>query len=117
SQLSAAEVEEESKLRARMTETARAIGCPVGYGAIQARKDSNRLHRLYCKRISPPSCGGGPLPDAEDAEEAQLRARVEAFDESPEGRARHRVRDLSIQRIGAELSVAEETELNVLQAL
>ena len=115
--LSAAEEQEEPWLRARITETAKAIGCPVGYGTIQARKDNNRLHQLYCKRISPPSCGGGPLPDAEDAEEAQLTARVVAFDESPEGLARNRVRDLLLQRICAELSPAEETELNVLQSL
>src|SRR4029077_15460282 len=53
--LSAAEVGEESKLRARIDDRARAIGCPAGYGLKQAQKDSNRLHQLYCKRISPPS--------------------------------------------------------------
>jgi hypothetical protein len=68
--LSAAEVEEESKIRARIADRARAIGCPAGYELKEAQRDSNRLHQLYCKRISPPSCGGGALPDAEDAEEA-----------------------------------------------
>jgi hypothetical protein len=47
--LSAAEVEEESKVRERIGDRARAIGCPAGYGLKQAQKDSNRLHQLYCK--------------------------------------------------------------------
>jgi hypothetical protein len=111
--LSAAEVEEESKLGERIADRARAIGCPAGYGPKQAQKDSNRLHQLYCKRISPPSCGGGALPDAEDAEEAQLRARVAAFDESPEGCARRRIRDLEMQW----RSAVEQNELDNLRTL
>ena len=111
--LTAAEVEEESKLGERIADRARAIGCPAGYGPKQAQKDSNRLHQLYCKRISPPSCGGGALPDAEDAEEAQLRARVVAFDESPEGCARRRIRDLEMQW----LSAVEQNELDNLRTL
>jgi len=111
--LSAADVEEESKLRARIGDGARAIGCPAGYGPKQAQKDSHRLHQLYCKRISPPSCGGGALPDAEDAEEAQLRARVAAFDESPEGCARRRIRDLELRW----RSAVEQNELDNLRTL
>jgi hypothetical protein len=112
--LNAAEVEEESTLRARIEERARAIGCPAGYGLKQAQKDSNRLHQLYCKRISPPTCGGGALSDAEDAEEAQLRARVAAFDESAEGCARRRIRDLEMQR---GRSAPEQSELDKLRTL
>jgi hypothetical protein len=41
-------------------------------------KDCNRLHQLNCKRLSPPSCGGGEK-EAEDEEEAFLTARVAAF--------------------------------------
>ena len=115
--LSAAEVEEESRLRARIGDRARAIVCPAGYGLKQAQKDSNRLHQLYCKRISPPSCGGGALPDAEDAEEVQLRARVAAFDESPEGCARRRIRDLEMQDFRAGRSAAEQNELDNLRTL
>jgi hypothetical protein len=115
--LSAEEVEEESKLRARIGDSARAIVCPAGYGLKQAQKDSNRLHQLYCKRISPPSCGGGALPDAEDVEEAQLRARVAAFDESPEGCARYRIRDLEMQDFRGGRSAAEQNELNSLRTL
>jgi hypothetical protein len=115
--LNATEVEEEPKLRARIGDMARGIGCPAGYGVKQAQKDSNRLHQLYCKRISPPSCGGGALPDAEDAEEAQLRARVEAFHASPEGCARHRIRDLEMQDFRGGRSAAEQIELDNLLTL
>jgi hypothetical protein len=115
--LSAAEVEEESKLGERIADRARAIGCQAGYGLKQAQKDSNRLHQLYCKRISPPSCGGGALPDAEDAEEAQLRARVAAFEESPEGCARRRIRDLEMQNFRGGRSAAEQNELDSLRTL
>jgi hypothetical protein len=68
----AAEEQEQAWLGARITKTAKAIGCPAGYGLKQAKKDKARLHRLYCQRISPPQCGGGALPEPEDAEEAQL---------------------------------------------
>src|ERR1700730_17754685 len=115
--LSAAEVEEESKLGACIADRARPIGCQAGYGLKQAQKDGNRLHQLYCKRISPPSCGGGALPDAEDAEEAQLRARVAAFDESPEGCARRRIRDLEMQDFRGGRSADEQNELDSLRTL
>jgi hypothetical protein len=115
--LSAAELEEESNLRVSIGDRARAIGCPAGYGLRQAQTDSNRLHQLYCKRISPPSCGGGALPDAEDAEEAQLTARVAAFDESPEGCARRRIRELEMQDFRGGRSAAEQNELDNLRTL
>jgi hypothetical protein len=115
--LSAAELEEESNLRVSIGDRARAIGCPAGYGLKQAQQDNNRLHQLYCKRISPPSCGGGALPDAEDAEEAQLTARVAAFEESPEGCARRRIRDLILQDFREGRSVAEQNELDSLRTL
>jgi hypothetical protein len=115
--LSAAEVEEESKLGERIADRARAIGGPAGYGLKQAQKDSNRLHQLSCKRISPPSCGGGALPDAEDAEETQLRARVAAFDESPEGGARRRIRDLELQDFRGGRSADEQNKLDNLRTL
>ena len=113
-QLNAAEQLEKSWLRTRITEMAKAIGCPVGYGAFQARRDLNQLYDLFCKRRSPPSCGGGALPDAEDAEEAQLRARVAAYEESPEGLARSRIRDLELKKWRTS---AEQSELDGLRAL
>jgi hypothetical protein len=115
--LSAAEMDEELRLRARMEDRAGAIGCPAGYGLSQALKDSNRLHQLYCKRISPPSYGGGALSDGEDAEEAQLRARLAAFEQSPEGCARRRIRDLEMQDFAGERSPAEQSELENLRTL
>jgi hypothetical protein len=115
--LSAAELEEESNLRVRIGDRARAIGCAAGYGLKQAQQDNNRLHQLYCKRISPPSCGGGALPDGEDTEEAQLRARVAAFEESPEGCARRRIRDLEMQNFCGGRSAAEQNELDNLRTL
>jgi hypothetical protein len=116
--LSAAEELEETWLRARIPKMAKAIGCPVGYGESQARRDRYRLDRLYCKRITPPSCGGGALRDAEDAEEAQLRARVEGYEQSPEGLARSRIHDLEIKAFLREgRTTAEQSELDGLRAL
>ena len=45
--LSAAELEEECKLRVSIGGRARAIGCPAGYGLKQAQQDNNRLHQLH----------------------------------------------------------------------
>jgi hypothetical protein len=112
--LSAAEIQEESRLRVRIAERARAIGCHEGYGPRQARSDDKRLHALYCKRISPPSCGGGSLNPAESAEEAQLLARVLAFEESPEGLARQRILRLKSRSILDGLCRAEQHELDSL---
>jgi hypothetical protein len=115
--LSAAEEQEQAWLGARITKTAKAIGCPAGYGLKQAKKDDDRLHRLYCQRISPPQCGGGALPEAEDAEEAQLRARVTAFCKSPEGCARRRISHLEMQDFRGGRSAAEQNELDNLKTL
>jgi hypothetical protein len=109
--LSAAEAEEESRIRARIKDRAGVIGCPAGYGLEQAQKDSSRLHELHCKRISPPSYGGGALSEAEDAEEAQLRARLAAFEESPEGCARRRIRELEMQGFGGGRSPPSKASL------
>jgi hypothetical protein len=89
----------------------RAIGCPANYGVREARKDQERLHHFHCKRISPPSCGGGALSEVEEAEEAQLTARVAAFEESPEGRGRSRIFQLELANISRGLSDAEAEEL------
>jgi hypothetical protein len=74
----------------RIAERARAVGCPAGYGLNECRKDEDRLIKLRTKRMSLPSRGGGTLCEAENAEEAQLTARIAAFNESPEGQARIR---------------------------
>ena len=115
--LSAAEKEEESMLRARIASRAREIGCPEGYGAKQERNDQNRLHSLHCKRISPPSCGGGSLSADESAEEAQLLTRVLAFAESPEGLGRRRILELELATFSRGPSPAEQDELDRLRKL
>ena len=115
--LSAAEVEVESELRASIADRAKAIGCPEGYGPRDARNDSNRLHQIQNKRRSPPSCGGGKLTTAEDAEEAQLVARIAAYEESPEGRARGRILELELQRFREGRTAAEQNELDSLRTL
>ena len=78
---SAAELEEAERLKASIAERARAIECPLSYDPMRARADSDRRHHFWGKRISPPSCGGGPLNAAEDAEEAQVRARLLVYEE------------------------------------
>jgi hypothetical protein len=64
--LTAAEIAEDSELRALISKRSAALVCPPGYGPQDAMEDSNRLHQLNCKRLSPPSCGGGELKGAED---------------------------------------------------
>jgi hypothetical protein len=83
---SAVELAEAERLKASIKERARAIECPLSYGPIRARADSERRHHLWCKRLSPPSCGGFPLNAIEDAEEAQVRARLLVYEERPEER-------------------------------
>jgi hypothetical protein len=86
--ISADELEEKSRLLAHIKERARAIGCPASYGRDQRKNDSDRLRKASCKP--------GPLTEAEDAEDAQARARALAFFERPEGS----IRDL--ERLGEE---------------
>jgi hypothetical protein len=104
-------LEEESILCARIADRARAIECPAGYGAKEREEDEDRLSKFFYKRISP----RGSLSAAEDAEEAQLRARVAAFDETPEGRGRQRIRQLWLS--GPPLSTAEKDEFDRLKRL
>jgi hypothetical protein len=115
--LTAAEKEEECMLRARIAERARAIGCPAAYGLKERRNDGARLVELLCKRRSPPSCGGGTLNEAEDAEEAQLIARAEAFNETPEGHARARIDLLRWNKFRELCSPDEQNELDRLVTL
>ena len=78
--ISAVEREEKSRLLARIKESARAIGCPASYGPDQRKNDSDRLRKASCK--------DGPLTEAEDAEDAQARARALAYYERPDGSIR-----------------------------
>jgi hypothetical protein len=112
--LTDAEIVEESELDAMFHKRVAALECPPGYGEGDARKDSDRLHQLNCKRLSPPSCGGGDLKNADDEEEALLTARLAAYRHSPEGRDRARMLELMFK--GRRLAVDEQNELERLKA-
>jgi len=114
--LTAAEIAEESELGALINQRAAEFVCPPGYGPRDAMKDCNRLHQLNCKRLSPPSCGGGEK-ETEDEEEAFLMARVAAFWHSPEGRDRKRMRELGFKGIRRCLTLDEQKELDQLTLL
>jgi hypothetical protein len=114
--LTATERKEGCMVLARIAETARTISCPAGYGLKEVNNDKARLTTLFRKRLSPPSCGGGTLNDAEDAEEAQLMARVEVFNQTAEGRARERIHQLQFRSFRW-ISPAEQDELDRLLML
>jgi hypothetical protein len=111
--LTAAEIMEESELKTLYHKRAAEFVCPPGYGPGDAADDINRLDRLHCKRLSPPSCGGGELKGAEDEEEAFLTARVAAFRHSQEGRDWDRIRELEVYRVHR--SDDEQNELGRLK--
>jgi len=114
--LTEAEIVEESELDAIFHKRAAALECPPGYGDSEATKDSERLHQLNCKRLSPPSCGGGELKGADDKEEAFLTARLAAYRHSPEGLDRARMEKLLFKGFGRRRSVDEQEELDRLKA-
>jgi|ERR1700730_4039614 hypothetical protein len=114
--LTAADEQERVMLRARVDETVKALRCPPGYGAVEARKDRHRLEDFFYKRLAMRRRCGDTLTDAEDAEEAQLTARVAAFDQTPEGRGRCRILELERARFHG-LSPAEQMELEILRGL
>jgi hypothetical protein len=99
---------EERMLHARIAERARTISCPAGYGFNEAWDDRMRLsarqndENPWFPHLTPPD---------DDAEEAQLIARVEAFNQSPEGRPRLRIRELDRSQWK---SPAEHSELDGL---
>lgn len=90
--------EEERMLRQRIAERANTISCPAGYG-FKERWDDLESYSIE---------------DVGAEEEAQLIARIAAFDQSPEGRARARIKSLTFMH---SLSSAEESELDRLLTL
>jgi hypothetical protein len=104
-----------SKLRAGICDFARAIGCPVGYTSDQADKDRERLDELHRKRGSPRAT----LSDAEDAEEAQLTARLWAFDlqPGPDDRGWWRLSYLTFKEFERPLTFWEQRELEFLRVI
>ena len=89
--LSAAQIEEKGMLAKRIVDSVNSVRLPPDYGAKEAELDRRRLRVFDKKRMTPRA----RFSDAEDAEEAQLRARVLAFAQTPEGRGRQRMNDLS----------------------
>jgi hypothetical protein len=83
---------EERMLHARIAERARTISCPAGYGFNEAWDDRMRVSIRGSEEDWPWLAHLTPLKD--DAAEAQSIARIEAFNQSPEGRARERIRSL-----------------------
>jgi hypothetical protein len=83
---------EYARLGRRIKRRASAIPCPPSYGPAQRMRDIERLDDAWWKRR--PNWFGEPLSKAEDAEEAQARARVLAYQESPRGRRASRIREL-----------------------
>lgn len=110
--LTAVEIAVEAELEVVFSKRAAALVCPPGYGVGEATKDRNGLHALNCKRLSPPSCGGGNLKGAEDDEEAILTAKLAAYQQSPVGRDQNRALGLTLKAMGEGLSIDEEDELN-----
>lgn len=108
------ETEEERMLRARIAEKARTISCPAGYGFNEVLDDQVRLQALLSGEKLPPwfaHLTQNHVKDP-DAMEAQLMARIEAFHQSPEGRARSRISELESAR--PRLHSAEYSELEGL---
>ena len=111
--LTESENQEESELRARYIDMAQQVECPPGYSYRNAREDSDRLHQLHCKRLSPRSAGGGELTAAEDDEEALLTAWVAAYWQSPD---RKRLQELEFRRFSrCLLNDDEQKELDELR--
>jgi hypothetical protein len=114
--LTESENQEESELRARYIDMAQQVECPPGYSYGNAREDSDRLHQLHCKRLSPRSAGGGELTAAEDDEEALLTAWHAAYWHSPEGRERKRLEELEFRRLSRRpFNDEEQKELDELR--
>ena len=109
------ESEEASKLREGIFVLARIIGCPLGYTDNQACRDRDRLDELGRKRRS----SRGPLSGAEDAEEAQLRARLTAFDvrQEPDDRGWWRLSDLTFEAFRRRLTFSEQKEVDCLRVI
>jgi hypothetical protein len=105
--------EEEAMLRARIDRMLDTIVCPPSYGAWQAKKD-RYIRDFHYK---------DPRSAAEDAEHAQLTARVLAFSRTPEGRARDRIAVLgwkrfeSLETLRNGLRPADQSELDHLMML
>src|SRR5262249_10866263 len=105
---------EERMLRERIAERAKTISCPADYGFTEVWDDRVRLlARQNHDELPPWFAHLTPLND--DAAEAQAIARIEAFNQTPEGRARARIAEL--ERFWWRRTPAENSELDGLLAL
>ena len=103
--------EEERTLRARIAERASTINCPADYGFNEMWDDRVRLSALRFGKSEPWCADIIYNVDDPDAEEAQLIARIEAFNQSPEGRARSRREELSDRSRSVWMCAADHCEL------
>jgi hypothetical protein len=102
--------EERETLANRIAEIGKTLECPPGYKGVDARADALRLKTLDRKPDQ-------ALTAAEDAEQAHLIARIEAYKACPTVQAaRTREIDLQLKKVNEPLTPAEESELAVSQA-
>ena len=116
--LSVAEMEEKATLDKRIADNVKLVRLPPEYGAKEAELDTRRLDDFRIKRMTPRA----RFSEAEVAEEAQLRARVSAFEETPEGRGRKRIHELARaflfqKTLYGQVNAAEQNEYDRLTEL
>jgi hypothetical protein len=104
---------EEIKLRNRIRRNAKKIKCPASYGLKEFLDDQETL--WASKRDKDDLLPGQEeffIDDLEDADKAQLVARMEAYKQTSEGQARFRLEEL-LEKHGWK-SVAEHEEIALL---
>jgi hypothetical protein len=99
----------DSALEPHIAERLAAAKCPDGYAAKEAREDRNRLVRL-CE-------GRKALTEDENAEAADLAARLEVYARGPEGKDRLRLMELRYHEICRPFSAEEQSEIARLKAI
>jgi hypothetical protein len=110
--LTSADLAEQARLGESIAARGRSFSCPTGYGELQARTDEKRHRFLFFGRRMAHHHGGDRMTKAEDAEEAQVVARLAAYQNSPESHARGRISQLR-WKVDAR-TATEETELEEL---
>ena len=116
--LTVAEMEEKARLDKRIAENVKLLHLPPEYGEKEAELDRRRLDDFRIKHMTPRA----RFSEAEVAEEAQLRARVSAFEETPEGRGRKRIHELARaflfqKTLYGQVNAAEQNEYDRLTEL
>ena len=96
---------EEDALKARIDARLKKVQCPASYGSEAAAKDSERIHLLNMKHMTPPNSS---LSDAEVTEKAHLEMRVGVYN-------RRRLEELESRSSAGGLSASEESELEGLR--